>query len=238
MIPGEYEKLFENKLFQEIMDNIDDVVMIIDRETYIVYVNQAYERSFGIKTGYIIGKKLSDIEGDTTAINVMRMGTPIVHQLEYLKSLNVDSVGISFPLRYDGEIVGGVSVFNNTAKYVELASRLNRTKEMTRFLQDQLNDPAIAQWSKEFITVNAYMKQILGLAVKVAKSQATVLIRGESGTGKEVMAKIIHDNSPRADGPFIKVNCAAIPDNLLERILWLCGWLFYRRQERGKGRKV
>lgn len=79
MIPGEYEKLFENKLFQEIMDNIDDVVMIIDRETYIVYVNQAYERSFGIKTGYIIGKKLSDIEGDTTAINVMRMGTPIVH---------------------------------------------------------------------------------------------------------------------------------------------------------------
>ena len=91
---------------------------------------------------------------------------------------------------------------------MELASRLNRTKEMTRFLQDQLNDPAIAQWSKEFITVNAYMKQILGLAVKVAKSQATVLIRGESGTGKEVMAKIIHDNSPRADGPFIKVNCA------------------------------
>lgn len=238
MIPGEYEKLFENKLFQEIMDNIDDVVMIIDRETYIVYVNQAYERSFGIKTGYIIGKKLSDIEGDTTAINVMRLGTPIVHQLEYLKSLNVDSVGISFPLRYDGEIVGGVSVFNNTAKYVELASRLNRTKEMTRFLQDQLNDPAIAQWSKEFITVNAYMKQILGLAVKVAKSQATVLIRGESGTGKEVMAKIIHDNSPRADGPFIKVNCAAIPDNLLEsEFFGYVGGSFTGTRKEGKAGK-
>lgn len=238
MIPGEYEKLFENKLFQEIMDNIDDVVMIIDRETYIVYVNQAYERSFGIKTGYIIGKKLSDIEGDTTAINVMRLGTPIVHQLEYLKSLNVDSVGISFPLRYDGEIVGGVSVFNNTAKYVELASRLNRTKEMTRFLQDQLNDPAIAQWSKEFITVNTYMKQILGLAIKVAKSQATVLIRGESGTGKEVMAKIIHDNSTRAEGPFIKVNCAAIPDNLLEsEFFGYVGGSFTGARKEGKAGK-
>lgn len=158
MIPEEYERLIEDKLFQEIMDNIDDIAMVIDRETCIVYVNQAYERSFGRRNEYIIGKKLSGIEGDTTAINVMKLGTTIIHQQEYLKSLNVDSVGISFPLRYDGEIVGGVSVFNNTAKYVELASRLNRTKEMTRFLQGQLNDPAIAQWSKEFITVNTYIK--------------------------------------------------------------------------------
>lgn len=238
MIPEEYEKLFRNILFQEIMDNIDDIVMIIDRETYVVYVNQSYERSFGRKREHIIGKKLSDIEGDTTAVNVIKMGTPIVHKLEYLKSLNVDSVGVSFPLRYDGEIVGGVSVFNNTAKYVELVSKLNRTKEMTRYLQDQLNDPAIAQWSKEFITVNTYMKQVLGLAMKVARSQATVLIRGESGTGKEVMAKIIHSNSPRSDGPFVKVNCAAIPENLLEsEFFGYVGGAFTGARKEGKAGK-
>ena len=63
--------------------------------------------------------------------------------------------------------------------------------------QDQLNDPAIAPVVKGIYLVNAYMKQILGLAVKVAKSQATVLIQGESGTGKEVMAKIIQ-RQPRS----------------------------------------
>lgn len=238
MIPKEYRDLFDNKLFQEIMDNIDDVVMIIDKDTYIVYVNQAYERTFHRKSEQIIGKKLKNLEGDTTAVKVMKTGEPIVHQLEYLRSANVDSVGISFPLKYEGEIVGGVSVFNNTAKYVELVSKLQRTKEMNRFLQEQLNDPATTQWSKEFITVNPHMKQVLGLAVKVARSEATVLIRGESGTGKEVMAKIIHYNSPKSEGPFIKVNCAAIPDNLLESELFgYVGGAFTGAKKEGKAGK-
>src|SRR5699024_2295596 len=103
---------------------------------------------------------------------------------------------------------------------------------------EQLNDPAIAQWSREFITVNPYMKQVLGLAIKVARSEATVLIRGESGTGKEVMAKIIHYNSPKSEGPFVKVNCAAIPDNLLESELFgYEGGAFTGARKEGKAGK-
>ena len=123
-------------------------------------------------------------------------------------------------------------------KYVELVSKLQRTKEMNVYLQEQLNDPAIAQWSREFITVNPYMKQVLGLAIKVARSEATVLIRGESGTGKEVMAKIIHYNSPKSEGPFVKVNCAAIPDNLLESELFgYEGGAFTGARKEGKAGK-
>lgn len=234
-MPDEYRELFASEVFRQIMDNIDDVVMVIDCDTRIVYVNKAYERTFHRKTEQIIGVMLGELEGETTAITAMRSGEPIIQQLEYLKSVKMDAVGISFPIFYEGEIVGGISVFNNTSKYVELVSKLQRTKEMNLYLQDQLNDPAITQWSREFITMNPHMKQVLGLAIKVARSEATVLIRGESGTGKEVMAKIIHHNSPKANGPFVKVNCAAIPDNLLESELFgYAGGAFTGARKEGK----
>lgn len=238
MIPEEYRELFANAIFRQIMDSIDDVVMVIDMDTRVVYVNKAYEKTFDRKREQIIGRYLEDLEGETTAITAMKSGKAVIHQLEYLKSVKMDAMGVSFPIFYKDEIVGGISIFNDTSKYVELVSKLQRTKEMNVYLQEQLNDPAIAQWSREFITVNPYMKQVLGLAIKVARSEATVLIRGESGTGKEVMAKIIHYNSPKSEGPFVKVNCAAIPDNLLESELFgYEGGAFTGARKEGKAGK-
>lgn len=217
---AEYKVLFDNPLFRSVMDAIEDVVMAIDKETRIVFVNKAYEKAFNVRQDMILGKKLSEIEGDTTAIRVLKEGKAIVHEQEFLRSAKIDSVGVSFPLKAHGEIVGGISIFNNTARYMELAAKLQRSKELNRFLQEQLDAEPVRQCSKEFITVNGRMKQVLGMAVRVAKSGATVLIRGESGVGKEVMARIIHNNSPKSEGPFIRVNCAAIPDNLLESELF------------------
>jgi len=73
---------------------------------------------------------------------------------------------------------------------------------------------------KEIITQDKKMLELIQLAKNVAKSKATVLIQGESGTGKELMAGLIHRNSSRAHRPFIAINCAAIPDNLLESELF------------------
>ncbi|WP_235986185.1 sigma-54 interaction domain-containing protein [Clostridium vitabionis] len=219
--PKEYTDIFQNHLFQQLMDALDDIVMIIDRDTTVVYVNSAYERSYHRKPSWVIGRKLSSIESvSTTAIKVIHTGKPAYHEVEYLKSVNVDSVGISFPLRYQGEIVGSVSIFNNLTKYLKLANKLHQTTEMDQYLRDQLSDPAIVKRASNFVTINPEMKTLLGLAVKVAQTESTVLIRGESGTGKEIMAKVIHQNSPRKNGPFIKVNCAAIPDTLLESELF------------------
>src|SRR5262249_12063920 len=64
------------------------------------------------------------------------------------------------------------------------------------------------------------MQQLLGVAENVAKSKATVLVQSESGTGKELLARFIHDRSDRATGPFVAVNCAALPDTLLESELF------------------
>lgn len=234
-MPAEYIAILENPLFQEMMDIMDDVVMVIDADTKILFVNKAYESTYGFKREQIIGKRLEKVEGDTAMIRVLKTGKTVNHEVEYLKSVNVDSVGKSAPITYNGETIGCFSVFNNVSNYIKLASNLRRTKEMDKYLKEQLANPEIIRHAQNFVTVNPYMKRMLGLAVKVAKSDATVMIRGESGTGKEIMAKVIHANSPRRKGPFIKVNCAAIPENLLESELFgYVGGAFTGARREGK----
>lgn len=234
-MPAPYTEMIENDLFRQTMDLVDDVVMIMDTDTRIIFVNKAYEKTYGIDRSRIIGRRLQDVEGDTRAIEVMKTGIPAYHEVEYLKSVNVDSVGVSAPLTYEGKTVGCISIFNNVSNYIKLASKLRRTREMDEYLQEKLLDPEIIRHAQNFVTVNPYMKRVLGLAVKVAQTDATVLIRGESGTGKEIMAKVIHSNSRREKGPFIKVNCAAIPDNLLESELFgYVGGAFTGARREGK----
>lgn len=79
---------------------------------------------------------------------------------------------------------------------------------------------AVATEKNDMIYRDASMKSVIDLASQIAKSEASVLITGESGTGKEVMAKFVHHNSKRAQKPFISINCAAIPENLLESELF------------------
>src|SRR5262245_56881972 len=96
----------------------------------------------------------------------------------------------------------------DTARYVERLS--NETKR----LQDELN------FDRAMIGESAPMKEVRGFIAKVAPTESTVLIRGESGTGKQMVARAIHLNSPRAKFPFIAINCAALPENLIESELF------------------
>jgi two-component system response regulator FlrC len=89
-----------------------------------------------------------------------------------------------------------------------------------RALLDQIERYAIPPVAEGVVAVDARTREILLLAARVAKTDATVLLTGESGTGKEVFARYIHDQSQRSKGPFVAINCAAIPDNLLEATLF------------------
>ncbi|MAT65574.1 MAG: sigma-54-dependent Fis family transcriptional regulator [Gammaproteobacteria bacterium] len=80
--------------------------------------------------------------------------------------------------------------------------------------------PEAAAADEGVVAQEARTRELLGLAERVANTDATVMITGESGTGKEVFARYVHERSPRRDGPFVAINCAAIPENMLEAVLF------------------
>ena len=140
---------------------------------------------------------------------------------EYIKSLNIDSVGLAFPL-YDSrkEKVGACAIFKDVTHVVELTRKLQKSKEMVQYLASQLEASELPISFQSYISQNKDLQKTLSLAAKVANTNCTILIQGESGVGKEVMAKCIHNASSRKERPMIKVNCASIPENLLESELF------------------
>lgn len=213
-------KQWDEKLLLKILNKIQDVVLVIDSDTTIVYANEAYAKILGVPIKKVLGRKLSDIEPEAAAIQALYTGKPSTGR-DYIKSLGLDVVGHVFPLFEGGQIIGSVAIFNNITEIVQLTSELQRTRGVADYLKEQLNrvEPLPLSF-KEYIGQNSRLKETLHLAAKVAKTDSTVLILGESGVGKEVLAKAIHHASRRKDKPLIKVNCAAIPEELLESELF------------------
>ncbi|MBP2649201.1 MAG: domain S-box [Firmicutes bacterium] len=214
-------KEWSQTLLFTILDSIHDIVMVIDSDTTIVYINNAYAKILGVPVNKVLGRRLDAIEPNARALEVLRSGKVNHNLSDHLYSVGIDVIGSGFPLIEDGKIVGCVSIFNNISEVVQLNRELQRTKEVADYLQDQLNQREQLPLSfKEYCGRSASLQETLELASKVARTNSTVLIRGESGAGKGVLARAIHNSSRRKDKPIIIVNCAAIPEALLESELF------------------
>lgn len=121
------------------------------------------------------------------------------------------------PIIVNQQITGGISVVKNLSEIEELIDRYQSLSAKTEYLEEELHrrkklNPAF----NRIVGVSNKLYDAMKLAAKTADNNFNVLIRGESGTGKELIAEAIHYSSERATQPFIRVNCAAIPENLLE----------------------
>ena len=212
---------WDRKLLFEILNNINDVVLVIDLDTTIVYANEAYAKILGVPVAKVLGRRLDIIEPDAKTITALRTGKVSNNGRDYLDSLKIDVVGSSFPLYDGGNIIGAVSIFKNITEVVQLNRELQLTKGVADYFKEQLDQWELLPISfKEYVGQNSRLKETLILAAKVARTDSTVLILGESGVGKEVLARAVHNSSQRQDKPMIKVNCAAIPEALLESELF------------------
>ncbi|MBN2297331.1 MAG: sigma 54-interacting transcriptional regulator [Deltaproteobacteria bacterium] len=138
------------------------------------------------------------------------------------------------PIMYDSRVVGVLSadkiahqvdnqdyeiqVLSEVAGLIAKAVHMRAIEEENRRLKNLLG--RTQRPSSEIIGNSKSMKEIFGLISQVSDSNTTVLVHGETGTGKELVARAIHRNSPRSEGPFIEVNCAAMPDTLIESELF------------------
>jgi len=196
-----------------ILESIADGVFTIDREWRITSFNRAAERITGIPREKAIGQKCFDV----FHANICQTSCALKQTLETGKEiidLPVDilnSQGETIPISIStavlrnrkGKVIGGVETFRDLSALETLRRELLK--------QYTIGD---------IVSKNPQMLKILSLLPSIAESNSTVLIQGPSGSGKELLARAIHSLSPRKNGPYIAVSCAALPDTLLESELF------------------
>lgn len=202
--------------YKLVLDQMHEGVIIIDSLTRVLYANRSYYEILGIPVVDIQGKPLRNSQPNARIINVLETGIPIINSEFLVDTTNIRVVANIIPIKKDSEIVGAVSVFRDVTEVTKLTKELERLKGYTKYLEEELMN----RKKKELFTgLVGNDKQILIIIEKIGKvshTDSTVLITGESGTGKEVVANSIYQASLRNGKPFIKVNCAAIPETLLE----------------------
>ncbi len=216
---------------QEILDYVQEGIHIIDNTGKIVYYNKFAQKLDEIDREKAVGRHILEIypslsHDTSTLLKVIRTGKPIfdVEQtfINY-KGDKITTINSSIPIKSKGRIVGALEISKDitevrklSEKIVELQSELYSTDNKSK-----PKDKMTAGFTfVDIIGQNTEMLKIKSLALKAAATSSPVIIYGETGTGKELFVQSIHNSSPRRNKPFIAQNCAALPSNLLEGILF------------------
>ena len=201
----------------ELLNAIEDGVVVLDREGRICYENEAYSRIIGVPMRKTIGRDMHVIEPDALLLGVLESGKPDARKWHRIKSVGKYLSMRMFPVWRNGVVAGAFSIFRDVTELNRLGMEVEPITQVAEELTSQL-DVELSRF--QMIRPDPQFRTLLSRAVTAAKTDATVLIRGENGVGKEGFAKLIHQASPRRNRPFITVNCAAIPEALIESELF------------------
>ncbi|WP_138207942.1 sigma 54-interacting transcriptional regulator [Haloimpatiens lingqiaonensis] len=208
-----------NEKFIKILEASHDLICFVDEHRKISYLNPAYEKHFNINKNFILGMDLMDISPNGLRIKVFNTKEKL--EKFFHRKDNQEIVSTIEPIFIDDKFKGIISISKPINEMKELVSKLERSQEELNYYRDEIRRHSLLNFSfKEIIGNSGSLREVLYIAQKASDSTSTVLIRGESGTGKELIAKAIHYNSPRKNNTLVRVNCAAIPENLLESELF------------------
>ncbi|MGZ0085925.1 sigma-54 interaction domain-containing protein [Caldibacillus thermoamylovorans] len=210
-----------------VLDAAYEGVVVVDGDGVVREINRAYCQFLGIRREDAIGKHVTEVIENTRLHICVQSGIP---ERGYIQKIYGQPMVVHrIPIWRDGEVIGaiGMLIFQGVSEVYEIFRRLQElSREASRKEQNKASAPSqegtapavsgVARIIGRHPTIAA-VKQMIQRAARVP---STVLITGESGTGKEVAARAIHEAGPYADGPFVSVNCAAIPEALLEAELF------------------
>lgn len=207
--------------FPNIFDAMYEGIIIIDSTGTIVYVNHAYSNIVGVPGGKIIGRKMEEVEPASACLKVLKGHPPIINQKILIQSIGVEVLANITPFFINGKLKGIISLFRNVYETINLSNELEKMRDIAQYLHNELNSKTRLPGAfNKLVGNNIYFRQALVLASTASPTDATVMVRGESGSGKEILAEAMQKSSFRKDFPFIKVNCASIPESLLESELF------------------
>ncbi|MHB9094237.1 MAG: sigma 54-interacting transcriptional regulator, partial [Eubacteriales bacterium] len=208
----------------KILDNSYDEIFVIDKDGKIIYVNDASIENYGLKPSDIIGKSVWWFydEGYCLPTTPVALREKKRVTLETKTSIGKKLVVTSTPvLKSDGEIDIIVANSRDITQIDDIKQNFEETKQLLLKYKQEVVELRMKELViDDFVAHSKPMRNLVELAVRVAHANSNILITGESGTGKGVMAKYIHKMSKRAEDAFIPINCAAIPEHLLESELF------------------
>lgn len=206
-------------IFEHALNSMEDVVLIFDKDSRVLFANDAYTKVFNLPKRKILGKKIADFEPNSPGLKVLKTGKPKVNFYNYVISGKKDVVGNINPIWRKGEIVGAICVMRHIDSLFHLNNELQEIDKLPYWKRTMMND-IMDPVFKKLVGVNDQFNKCFHLASHVAKTDASVLLLGKTGVGKDVFARSIHEASPYRDGPFIPINMAAIPETLMESELF------------------
>ncbi|UOQ44967.1 sigma 54-interacting transcriptional regulator [Halobacillus salinarum] len=208
-------------LFNTFFESRNFCIVIVDHEGVVSFMNESYCEFLHLERARIIGKHVTDVIENTRMHLVVESGKEEIADLQFIRGSYM--IANRIPLRSEGKVIGaiGMVLFRDTEEWMKMNSHIKELLAELKAYRSQLEQKNGAVYSlHHIISRSPLVEQLKDKVKKVAPGDASVLLRGESGTGKELFAHSIHQLSERSTGPFVKVNCAAIPEHLLESELF------------------
>jgi len=193
-----------------ILDSVTDGILATDENNALTLLNPAAEKMLGIAASDALGLDARKVVPNTRTAAVLESGEPELNDIQKMGDVTI--VTNRVPIAVDGHTVGVVCTFTEADRIQQAEQTLRGTLKVKGFQARYRLD--------NIITRDAAMQGIKELAAMYAATDATILLEGESGTGKELFAQGVHCKSARSKGRFVAVNCAAIPESLLESELF------------------
>jgi arginine utilization regulatory protein len=214
--------------FPAILDTMDEGIHVVDAKGVTVVYNRAASMLDGVDPRDVIGRHVLEAfpslgEETSTLLQVLFTGQAIHHRAQTftnIKGMQVHTVNTTLPIRRQSKVVGALEISKDFTHVKELANQLSELQ--TRMVGARKNkaQPVAACTFEQIVSGSEGMQSAIARARRAARTASPILVYGETGTGKELLVQSIHNASPRSTGPFMAINCAALPASILEGLLF------------------
>ncbi|MBG9581703.1 ATPase AAA, partial [Bacillus thuringiensis] len=208
--------------YESALNLLSECILGVNEQGIVNFLSGSYAKFLGIDDpNEAVGKHCTEVVENTRMHIIVKTGQTEIGHIQRISNRNI--IATRIPIVKDGKIIGAIGkiMFHDIQQFKALGDQISEMESKLSYYQTELQRLQEGRLSfQSIIGESAKMKEVKMMALKVSKSRSTVLIRGESGTGKELFAHAVHRASPRASGTFIRLNCAAIPRDLLEAELF------------------
>ena len=214
---------------ESILKVIDEGIHVIDLDGMTIFYNSIAASLDGMRVQEVIGRHVLDVfpsltKKTSTLLQVIQSEKAIYNRSQSyvnLHGVKIDTINTTLPIYVNERLIGAVEVAKDYTKLRKLSERLiDLEKAHSTVVNRKKRALGAVYRIEDLITGNQAFKDIIVRGKKAANSSSSILVYGESGTGKELFVQGIHNASPRREQPFIVQNCAALPESLLESIIF------------------